>query len=392
MSKQNFITKFREMWGDLYDYSKFVCASSRDKGVIICREHGEFLKSPNKHTRKDSPQGCPKCALRRRSVKKRTNSQILEVFRGVHGDRFQYIFPEDTLGVDDKVTVICKEHGEFNQRVLNHINGKSCGLCAGGVPIPHSEFLKRVRNKHGDKYDYSGFVNYKGLNDKQLIFCKACNEASIQRLIDHLKGCGCYKCGKKKGGKQTLTKDNFIIVSNSVHNYRYDYSKVVYKNRSSIICITCTEHGDFYQRAKNHVRGDGCPHCHSVSVFSKSLYVKHSKAKYNGKIFLYFIGCYNSQERFYKVGVTMVGTKKRFQGKSCMPYNFEVIKELQLEATVAVDKETKFHRLLKEYHYIPDIPFGGHLQECFSEKGFDKAKEMFDNLKLEILRGNYAHC
>lgn len=183
-----------------------------------------------------------------------------------------------------------------------------------------------------------------------------------------------------------MNKDNFITKFREMWGDLYDYSKFVCVSSRDKGVIICREHGDFYQRAKNHVRGDGCPHCHSVSVFSKSLYVKHSKAKYNGKIFLYFIGCYNNQERFYKVGVTMVGTKKRFQGKSCMPYNFEVIKELQLEATVAVDKETQFHRLLKEYHYIPDIPFGGHLKECFSEKGFDKAKEMFDNLKLETIK------
>ena len=71
-----------------------------------------------------------------------------------------------------------------------------------------------------------------------------------------------------------------------------------------------------------------------------------------------------------------------------MPYDFTEQKFLTLDAKSAVEKETEFHRLLKEYHYIPDIPFGGHLKECFSEKGFDKAKEMFDNLKLEIIKEN----
>ena len=41
-----------------YDYSKVTYIQSSEKVVVICKEHGEFLISPNKLL---SGRGCPKC-------------------------------------------------------------------------------------------------------------------------------------------------------------------------------------------------------------------------------------------------------------------------------------------------------------------------------------------
>ena len=44
-----------------YDYSKFVYVNARTKGTIVCPEHGEFEKTPDKHIT-GSKQGCPVCS------------------------------------------------------------------------------------------------------------------------------------------------------------------------------------------------------------------------------------------------------------------------------------------------------------------------------------------
>jgi hypothetical protein len=45
-----FIQKAREMHGDKYNYSKVEYINSSTKIIIIiCKEHGEFLQSPNGH-------------------------------------------------------------------------------------------------------------------------------------------------------------------------------------------------------------------------------------------------------------------------------------------------------------------------------------------------------
>lgn len=69
MDKYNYLIKFKEVWGDEYDYSKFKYTLARKDGIIICNKHGEFLKSPNKHTRRSSPQGCPMCSREKASYR-----------------------------------------------------------------------------------------------------------------------------------------------------------------------------------------------------------------------------------------------------------------------------------------------------------------------------------
>ena len=58
-----------------------------------------------------------------------------------------------------------------------------------------------------------------------------------------------------------LTNDNFIDISNKVHNNKFDYSLVNYKGSKKNVNIICLNHGVFTQRAFNHMNGQGCPRC-----------------------------------------------------------------------------------------------------------------------------------
>ena len=58
-----------------------------------------------------------------------------------------------------------------------------------------------------------------------------------------------------------LTKDIFIKRVKEIHNNKYDYSKVEYKNNTTKVCIICPEHGEFWQTPKQHLNGQGCPKC-----------------------------------------------------------------------------------------------------------------------------------
>ena len=46
-----------------------------------------------------------------------------------------------------------------------------------------------------------------------------------------------------------------------VHGDRYDYSRSVYVGANKNISIICPEHGEFWQKAANHLLGYGCPQC-----------------------------------------------------------------------------------------------------------------------------------
>lgn len=60
-NKVNFVKKAKEIHNNIYNYSKVDYINNHTKVCIICPEHGEFWMSPNNHTHKTRPQGCPKC-------------------------------------------------------------------------------------------------------------------------------------------------------------------------------------------------------------------------------------------------------------------------------------------------------------------------------------------
>lgn len=68
------------------------------------------------------------------------------------------------------------------------------------------------------------------------------------------------------GSGEKLTKEDFIVRSNLIHNNKYDYSKVEYVRSKDNVIIVCPEHGEFKQTPKSHFRGSNCPECSKISV------------------------------------------------------------------------------------------------------------------------------
>ena len=66
-----------------------------------------------------------------------------------------------------------------------------------------------------------------------------------------------------------LTTDEFISRAMEKHGDKYDYSKVEYINAQTKVCIICKEHGEFWQRASEHLNGCGCKLCGNISSCNK---------------------------------------------------------------------------------------------------------------------------
>ena len=116
-------------------------------------------------------------------------------------------------------------------------------------------FIERANKIHNNKYDYSR-LNYISTKYKVTIICPIHGEF-IQTGYDHLKGWGCSRCS----GKHKPTREEWIERANKKHNFKYDYSKVEYKDNKTPVCIICPEHGEFWQIPNNHIRGGKCPKC-----------------------------------------------------------------------------------------------------------------------------------
>ena len=57
------------------------------------------------------------------------------------------------------------------------------------------------------------------------------------------------------------TKEKFIEQSKTMHEDKYDYSKVDYKGYLVEVCIICSKHGEFMQKPNTHLTKHGCPKC-----------------------------------------------------------------------------------------------------------------------------------
>lgn len=68
-------------------------------------------------------------------------------------------------------------------------------------------------------------------------------------------------CVKCAKEKTTKTIEKFIIDANKIHKNKYNYDKTIYENRYSKVIITCPVHGDFEQIPHDHLAGHGCGKC-----------------------------------------------------------------------------------------------------------------------------------
>lgn len=137
-------------------------------------------------------------------------------------------------------------------------------------------FINRANIKHNNRYDYSKVV-YKNSSSKVKIICSEHGEFE-QEANSHLLGKGCGECS----GNIKKTNNKFINDSKIIHNNKYDYSKVVYKNNKTKIKIICSKHEQYKQTPDSHLRGCGCPKCGNDIVAKKNLksieqFVKEAK-------------------------------------------------------------------------------------------------------------------
>ena len=59
------------------------------------------------------------------------------------------------------------------------------------------------------------------------------------------------------------TNETFIKKATEKYDNKYTYDKVNYINSQTKVCIICPEHGEFYVRPADYLRGYGCPKCQS---------------------------------------------------------------------------------------------------------------------------------
>jgi hypothetical protein len=254
-----FIEKARAKHGDCYDYSLVEYVRSTDKVKIICKEHGVFEQIASGHVR---GRGCSVCAGNSR----KNISWFIRKAAAHHGVKYDYKLSVYN-GTDRKITIMCSEHGAFDQVAEAHLRGQGCPTCSGKKKLTTSQFVRRARAVHGNIYDYSKCA-YSRHSDKVLIIC-AIHGEFLQKANGHLNGKGCAECSNKVQG----TTDSFVRKARNKHGARYDYSRVDYVSAHVKVKIVCADHGEFSQAPCSHLNGNGCPSCYFDRSQETYLYI-----------------------------------------------------------------------------------------------------------------------
>lgn len=233
-STEEFTTKAQAIHGDTYDYSKVEYTTAVSKVTIICRKHGEFSQLAMNHT--NGSQGCPTCATERKIDRLCSESGIhaskiaekaaifTQRVTEIHGGRYLYSKVEYT-GVNNKVIITCKEHGDFLQTAHHHLNGHGCKLCSSGISPTTGYVL--YYNRPTTLY----FVSFK--IDNVEFFKVGITSQSIKRrfggkypnmVIIHIQE---YSTGKEAYEEEQRILNKFV-------KYKYSGKKVLPKGNSEL--------------------------------------------------------------------------------------------------------------------------------------------------------------
>jgi len=198
LSQSEVISRIRSIHGNSFDLSKIRYVNTKIKILIGCRNHISTFWYETTPGPLFKGVGCPKCGVDKvwKTRKKITNEEFIRKSKEVHSNKYDYSKSKYTFS-RNKLIVICKKHGEFKISPNNHFNGKGCKECG---------------------YDRSKKSRLKGL-------------------------------------------DYFIVKSRIHHGDKYNYDNVEYINSKKKVKIICSSHGVFFQSLVSHSRGFGCEMC-----------------------------------------------------------------------------------------------------------------------------------
>ncbi|MEE1860208.1 hypothetical protein GE183_18045 [Acinetobacter baumannii] len=147
------IEAFKSKHGDTYCYDRVVYINNRTKIIIVCKTHGEFLQTPNDH---QQGAGCPQCKIELiSSIKRKGVSDLIETFKSIHKDTYDYSLINNYNNNKQKLKIICKQHGIFLQSANWHLRGVGCPVCGRQLStIKKGDYIQLCNKYDGFSHIY----------------------------------------------------------------------------------------------------------------------------------------------------------------------------------------------------------------------------------------------
>ena len=287
LTTETFKEKFFDKFGNKYNLDKVVYVNNKTEIIVTCFIHGDFKIRPNDLL---LGQGCPICG----GTKKSSTKEFIKKANFVHQNFFSYdkcVYK----GASKKLIVTCPIHGDFEVKANNHLSGQNCYKCRlenikheikklptinkSTKKLTTEMFKEKFFDKFGNKYNLDKVVY---INNRTYITvtCPIHGDFQItpQKL---LSGRGCSKCSRN----YKYTTEEFVEISNKIHNNKFLYDKTEYISTHKNVLIKCLIHGYFKQTPSNHLKGQGCPYCreslleNEIETLLKSYHIKYERQK-----------------------------------------------------------------------------------------------------------------
>ena len=331
-----------------------------------------------------------------------SEKDILLKFKTIHGNLYDYSNVNYKHRLE-KVKILCKQHGAFEQTPAAHMVGQGCPLC-GSIKrknkkrISFDEFVFRAKQKHGDKYTYFD-DSYLAIESPCKIICPIHGEF-IQVPKGHIKGYGCPKCGKIETGKKLSSNSfEFIQKARKLFVDKFKYEKVVYVNNITPVIIICPEHGEFSQKPNYHLLGNGCPECGGTKRLTQEEFIEKSNFTHNNKYDYSKVNYKNNKTKVIiickKHGEFTQSPSHHMNGSGCQRCNEskgeKLIQYFLNKMNINFDREKRFdgcrHRKKLPFDfYLPDynmcIEYDGEQHfETWRMSNSESAKKRLEEIK-----------
>ena len=158
MPLKEYIEKVNKIHNNFYDYSLVKFENIHEQIKIICPIHGIVEMKASNHLHNKS-----KCKYCINNNLKSNTEDFIKKSKEIYGDKYDYSLVEY---VDNKTDIKLIYDGKiFEQNPKSHLNGHF----VGGMCL--SDFIKNANNILKFNYDYK-FVNFEKICDKIKIICK----------------------------------------------------------------------------------------------------------------------------------------------------------------------------------------------------------------------------
>lgn len=220
-SKNTFIKRSIELYGDKFDYSLINKVSGTNtKVTLICKTCGtQFEQFVSNHIQ--GTHGCKKCWVQHKRMKP---DEYIKRCKEVHGDAFDYSLVKfvNTL---ENIKILCKKCDTvFEQNAGAHLYHKhKCLKCTHNNQRKDlDKFIQQSKEVHGDNYDYT-LVEYINAVTHVTIKCNKCQTTFLQIPRNHYQlARGCMKCNFSKGEvKSELILKNNTNVREIIPQHRF---------------------------------------------------------------------------------------------------------------------------------------------------------------------------